>query len=243
MDRFWCSFWCMLFKQQVTSYQPCPVMAKGRCSQTAMNSYRLMCNINGEGFLIRIPPSNTGKELQQMISLQIPQKPGTGISLQHESKKLSLHKSLKEQGFQGEVTLSYVYTQLDLPGPWNPRRYSKAPGALGYLLGFQGQPLDDNEREGKEIPKFMESRAFRTPFCLAVCKAWLLALFSARAWRRSLCRAVCKAWLLWFFQPEPEERHFALRFAKLDFWQSFRPEPGERDFSRQFAKLDFWQSI
>eukprot|EP00434_Breviolum_minutum_P007396 symbB.v1.2.006527.t2/scaffold389.1/size214891/2 len=90
-------------------------------------------NINGEGFLIRIPASNTGKELQQMISLQIPQKPGTGISLQHESNKLSLHKSLKEQGFQGEATLSYVYTQLDLPG------------ALEYLLGFQGQPVDDNE--------------------------------------------------------------------------------------------------
>ena len=58
-------------------------------------------NSIGEGFLIRIPASNTGKDLQQMIALQIPQKPGTGISLQHESKIfLLLHKSLKEQGFQ-----------------------------------------------------------------------------------------------------------------------------------------------
>ena len=73
-------------------------------------------NLNGEGFLIRIPASNTGKDLQQMIALQIPQKPGSHISLQHESKKLSLRKSLKEQGFHGEVALSYVYTQLDLPG-------------------------------------------------------------------------------------------------------------------------------
>ena len=53
-----------------------------------------------------------------MIALQILQKPGTRISLQLESKKLLLHKSLKEQGFQGEVTLSYVYAQLDLPGVW-----------------------------------------------------------------------------------------------------------------------------
>ena len=90
-------------------------------------------NLNGEGFLIRIPASNTGKDLQQMIALRIPQKPGTRISLQHESKKLSLQKSLKEQGFQGEVALSYVYTQLDLPGAWE------------YLLGLQGKPVEDDE--------------------------------------------------------------------------------------------------
>ena len=35
-------------------------------------------NINGEGFLIRIPASNTGQDLQQMIALQIPHKPGKG---------------------------------------------------------------------------------------------------------------------------------------------------------------------
>eukprot|EP00434_Breviolum_minutum_P030445 symbB.v1.2.026924.t1/scaffold2730.1/size72026/8 len=90
-------------------------------------------NISGEGFLIRIPASNTGKDLQQMIALQIPQKPGTRISLQHESKKLLLHKGLREQGFQGEVTLSYVYTQLDLPGAWE------------YLLGFQEKHVNDDE--------------------------------------------------------------------------------------------------
>ena len=31
----------------------------------------------GEGFLIRIPASNTGKDLLQMIALKIPQKPGS----------------------------------------------------------------------------------------------------------------------------------------------------------------------
>ena len=90
-------------------------------------------NLNGEGFLIRIPASNTGKDLQQMIALQIAQKHGTRISLQHKSKTLLLHKGLKEQGFQGEVTLSYVYTQLDLPGAWE------------YLLGFHEKPVNDDE--------------------------------------------------------------------------------------------------
>ena len=69
--------------------------------------------VNGEGFLIRIPASNTGKDLQQEIASQIPQKPGSHISLQHESNKLSLRKSLKEQGFHGKVALSYVYTKVD----------------------------------------------------------------------------------------------------------------------------------
>ena len=64
-------------------------------------------SLMGEGFLLGIPASNTGKDLQSMIALQILQKPGCHISLQHESKKLSLRTSLKEQGFHGEVTLCY----------------------------------------------------------------------------------------------------------------------------------------
>ena len=50
-------------------------------------------NGDGEGFLIRIPASSSGKDLLILIALRIPQKPGGHISLQHESKKLSLRKS------------------------------------------------------------------------------------------------------------------------------------------------------
>ena len=74
--------------------------------------------VNGEGFLIRIPASNTGKDLQQEIASQIPQRPGSHISLQHESNKISLRKSLKEQGFHGKVALSYVYTRIDVLAAW-----------------------------------------------------------------------------------------------------------------------------
>ena len=74
--------------------------------------------VNGEGFPIRIPASNTGKDLQQVIALQIPQKTGSQISLQHGSNKLSLRKSLKEQGFHGEIALNYVYTRVDLLALW-----------------------------------------------------------------------------------------------------------------------------
>ena len=55
-----------------------------------------------------------------------------------ESKKLSLRKSLKEQGFHGEVTLYDVYTQVDLLAAW---KY-----LIGNLfLGVPEKPVDDEE--------------------------------------------------------------------------------------------------
>jgi len=92
----------------------------------------------GEGFLLRIPASNTGKDLQNMIALRIPQKPGCHISLQHESKKLALRNSLKEQGFQGEVALCYVYTRVDLLAAF---RYLHG----NLLVEVREQPVEDEE--------------------------------------------------------------------------------------------------
>ena len=92
----------------------------------------------GERFLIRIPAAITGKDLQHMIALQAPQKPSSPISLQRESKKLLLRRSLKEQGFHGEVTLYDVYTQVDLLAAW---KY-----LIGNLfLGVPEKPVDDEE--------------------------------------------------------------------------------------------------
>ena len=95
-------------------------------------------SLMGEGFLLRIPASNTGKDLRNMIALRIPQKPGCHISLQHESKKLSLRKSLKEQGFHGEVTLCYVYTRVDLLAAF---KYLHG----NHLVEVGEQPVEDVE--------------------------------------------------------------------------------------------------
>ena len=91
--------------------------------------------VNGEAFPIRILASNTGKDLQQEIASQIPQKTGCHISLQHGSNKLSLQKSLKDQGFHGEVEVSYVYTRVDLPAAW---KY-----LLGDVFRDRQKPVDD----------------------------------------------------------------------------------------------------
>jgi len=73
----------------------------------------------------------TGRRLRQMLSAELPSKPGSRISLQHGSSSLSLDQTLRQQGIIGEgVTLSYVYVPADLLAAWK------------YL---QGEPAQDEE--------------------------------------------------------------------------------------------------
>eukprot|EP00434_Breviolum_minutum_P031277 symbB.v1.2.027658.t1/scaffold2852.1/size68900/5 len=119
-----------------------PVMSNHREMEPHADGFELLQidvrSLTGEGFLIRIPASNTGKDLQNAIALRIPQKLGCHISLQHESKTLSLRNSLKEQGFQGEVALCYVYTRVDLLAAW---KYLHG----NLLVEVREQPVDDKE--------------------------------------------------------------------------------------------------
>ena len=179
-------------------------------------------SLMGEGFLLGIPASNTGKDLQSMIALQIPQKPGCHISLQHESKKLSLRKSLKEQGFHGEVTLCYVYTRVDLLAAW---KYLNG----NLFLEVREKPLEEEDIVLEGITRIhgIENLTFGMDFNRSVGK-------------RRFARQFAKLKFWQWFQPEPGESDFARHFAKLDFWQQFQPKSGEGHFARQFAKLDFW---
>ena len=119
-----------------------PAMSNHREMELHADGFELLqinvYGVNGEGFPIRIPASKTGKDLQQEIASQIPQRTGSHISLQHGSNKLSLQKSLEDQGFHGKAAVSYIYTRVDLPAAWK------------YLLGdvFRGdrqKPVDDEE--------------------------------------------------------------------------------------------------
>ena len=108
--------------------------------------YRWMCVASSvKNFSSGFLESNTGKDLLHMIASKIPQKPGSRILLQHESQKLLLNKSLQEQGFHGEVTLHYVYTQLDLLGAWK------------YLLGFRDKSVDEEESVLEGITQRLEN--------------------------------------------------------------------------------------
>ena len=179
--------------------------------------YRLMCAASSvTKFLMRIPASNTGKDLLHMIASKIPQKPGSRILLQHESQKLLLNKSLQEQGFHGEVKLHYVYTQLDLRGAWK------------YLFGFRDKFVDDEDSVLEEITRIdgIQSLTFGDEFDPS------LENITLPGSSQGLIFWQC-------FQSEPGESHFAQQFAEIDFWLLFQPEPRERRFARQLAKLDF----
>eukprot|EP00435_Cladocopium_sp_Y103_P057833 s56_g20.t1 len=72
----------------------------------------------------------TGRQLRQMISEELPCKPGTHISVQHGSSPLSLDQTLRQQGLGECVTLSYVYVPVDILAAWK------------YL---QGEHVEDEE--------------------------------------------------------------------------------------------------
>ena len=130
------------------------------------------------------------------------------FSLQHESKKLSLQKSLKEQGLHGEVTLYYVYTQVDLLAAW---KY-----LLGKSLSWSSRKTCWWRRNciGRNYP----NERNQTIDSLL----WVQPESGECHFTRQLAKLDFWPW----FQPEPGERHFARPFAKLDFRPSFQPEPG-----------------
>ena len=73
----------------------------------------------------------TGRQLRQMISAELPSKPGSRISVQHGPSPLSLDQTLGQQGLVGEcVTLSYIYVPVDM---------------LASLKYLQGEQVEDEE--------------------------------------------------------------------------------------------------
>ena len=127
---------CMCEYILYASYRLCPIIGKWSM-QMALNSYRLLwwmdSTVTVKDFSSEFLHQATGKDL--LIALRIPQKPGSHISLQHESKKLSLRKSLEEQGFHGEVAVSYVYIQTDLLAAWKFLRGISFPGSSRPACG------------------------------------------------------------------------------------------------------------
>ena len=89
---------------------------------------------DGEGFPIRIPASNTGKDLQQEIASQIPQRTGCHISLQHGLNKLSLRKKTQRArlAWRSRCAVLYLYkswcaSRLEIPAwSWFSWSFSKS---------------------------------------------------------------------------------------------------------------------
>ena len=63
--------------------------------------------------------SMTGRDLYNMISAELPSKPGSRISVQNGQWPLWFGLTLRQQGFSGDcVTLAYVYVPVDVLAAW-----------------------------------------------------------------------------------------------------------------------------
>ena len=76
--------------------------------------------VSGDGFQVRVPKSLTGSEFRRIIRDRLPLKAGARVAVMKGSQKLSLSKTLAQEGLvQGEPTsLSYAYEAACLQEAW-----------------------------------------------------------------------------------------------------------------------------
>ena len=99
--------------------------------------------MGGDEFQVRVPKSITGSELRRIIRDRLPLKAGARVVVMKGSQKLSLSKTLAQQGLvQGEPnSLSYAYEVANLQEAWRclQKRYVDDESmALEGILQLQG---------------------------------------------------------------------------------------------------------
>ncbi|CAK9101497.1 unnamed protein product [Durusdinium trenchii] len=86
--------------------------------------------VSGDGFKVRVPKSLTASELRNIIRDRLPLKAGARVVVMKGSQKLSLSKTLAQEGLVQEkpTSLSYAYEVTNLQEAWRC---------------FQERPVDD----------------------------------------------------------------------------------------------------
>ena len=74
--------------------------------------------LTGEGVTLKVHHSTLGREVQQMVSDQLPGKPGTKFVLYCMESRLRMHQTLQEQGILGAATLSGARIATNLYRAW-----------------------------------------------------------------------------------------------------------------------------
>ena len=64
--------------------------------------------LTGEGLTLNVHHTTPGREVHRMVFEQLPRKRGAKLALHHMESRLSLHKTLHEQGITGAATLSCI---------------------------------------------------------------------------------------------------------------------------------------
>ena len=139
--------------------------------------------MGGDEFQVRVPKSITGSELRRIIRDRLPLKAGARVVVMKGSQKLSLSKTLAQQGLvQGEPnSLSYAYEVANLQEAWRclQKRYVDDESmALEGILQLQGlqetTPFRNlvslkhlalgNDLEGVPWPSGLERLSFGSKF-------------------------------------------------------------------------------
>ena len=98
----------------------CPMATSGYSaapSRPELVELQILC-LTGQGFTLQVPPLQLGREVQEMVSQQLPWKTGAKIVLHHGESTLMLDQSLQEQGIGKAATLSCTYIPTDVYAAW-----------------------------------------------------------------------------------------------------------------------------
>ena len=120
--------------------------------------------LNGEECKLSISSSTLGREVQQIVSRQLPSRNGRKTTMQHGNSPLMLGQTLQEQGIVGKAaTLSCTFVPTDLLAAW---RYIQGLPVPEGELSLEGvtRIAGISSRELLQLPRSLESLAFGDPF-------------------------------------------------------------------------------
>lgn len=89
--------------------------------------------LNGGDFHLSVPDHLVGEELLHALRLRVPPKPGANVFVYFGDTKLSMTKTLKEQGLQQFSSLCYVYLRRNALKAWTKLR--RPVGTVGTEAG------------------------------------------------------------------------------------------------------------
>jgi hypothetical protein len=116
--------------------------------------------LNGEECKLSISSSTLGREVQQIVSRQLPSRKGRKTTMQQGNSRLILGQTLQEQGVVGEAaTLSCTFVPTDVYAAW---RYIQGLPVPEGELSLEGvtRIAGISSRELLQLPRSLESLAF-----------------------------------------------------------------------------------
>ncbi|CAL1159355.1 unnamed protein product [Cladocopium goreaui] len=86
-----------------------PAVAKGDFLELQI------CGVHGYDFNLRVSESISGKDLLELVRGYLPSKRGAALWLLWKDQKISLTKTLKEEGLRDSPVVNYVFARANMP--------------------------------------------------------------------------------------------------------------------------------